>query len=228
MTKINGRQIQRCSRAATYPSISFTSESNCTILGICLPHFQIMHLKNKAISYRQWKCKWSLKYMLVLSHRCCLCSAACTHPQRCTEVPNPVQVSLRKFFVHYVFSKNSPQATFFFTSNVVGFNFSAPAAMWIRREGAASFEAQPPCRMPRAPAHKAPAPQNHRDQTITAHHRKHLRRGTSPPHTKLASRHPYIHSNADKKKSQHLTSDSVFSQKCDSTKPTFSISCYIL
>lgn len=63
-------------------------------------------------------------------------------PQRCTEVPNPVQGSLRKFFVRDVFSKNSPQPTFFFTSNVAGFNFSAPAAARIRREGA-SFEARP-------------------------------------------------------------------------------------
>lgn len=63
-------------------------------------------------------------------------------PQRCTEVPNPIQGSLRKFFVRDVFSKNSPQPTFFFTSNVAGFNFSAPAATWIRREGA-SFEARP-------------------------------------------------------------------------------------
>lgn len=93
-------------------------------------------------SYHQWKCKCSLKYMLALV--CPMLPPLSNHslPQRCIEVPNPVLGSLRKFFVCNVFSKNSPQPTFLFTSNVAGFNFSAPAAAWIRGEGA-SFEAQP-------------------------------------------------------------------------------------
>lgn len=91
-------------------------------------------------SYHHWKYKWSLKYMLALV--CPTLPPLSNHffPQRCTEVPNPVRGSLRKFFVRKVFSKNSPRPTFFFTSNIAGFNFSAPAAAWIRGEGV-SFEA---------------------------------------------------------------------------------------
>lgn len=93
-------------------------------------------------SYHQWKSKWSLKYMQALA--CPALPPLSDHslPQGCMKVPNSVLSSLRKFFVCKVFSKNSPQPTFFSTSNIAGFNVSAPATAWIRGERV-SFEAWP-------------------------------------------------------------------------------------
>lgn len=168
-----------------------------------------MHLKNKAVSYHQWKYKWSLKYTPALA---CPMLPPLSLPQRCMEVPNPVQGSLRKFLVCDVFSKNSPQPTFFFTSNIAGFNFSAPALTGRSKLWSAAVQMLPR-RMPGAPAHKAPAPQgpNHyRTSQKTPQPAMEPVRGE----VSLAWRYPYTCSNAEEKKQgKNLTSLMAFSAK---------------
>lgn len=109
-----------------------------------LPNFQVMHLKNKAISYCHWKYQWSLKYMLAPAHLMRPPFSHLVPPPKMHRSTKSCWGLLRKFFACNVFYKNSPQPAFFLTSNTAGFNFSAPAAVWIRWEGA-SFEAWP-CR----------------------------------------------------------------------------------
>lgn len=95
-----------------------------------------MYLKNKVTINENVRDPWN-----TLALVCPMLPPLSDHslPQRCMKVSNPGLGSLRKFFVCKVFTKNSPQLTFFFTSNIAGFNVSAA---WIRGEGV-SFEAWP-------------------------------------------------------------------------------------
>lgn len=113
-----------------------------------------------------------------------------------------LRASLRKFFIHDVFSNNSSQPTFFFTSNIAGFSFSAPAAGGESdgKEQALKSSRLAGCRELQHTKHQHQGATGTKPlQHITE---KASGCGTSPGVVSLPGRHPYTCSNAAKKNHQ--------------------------